>query len=99
MGLGARGKMICEPSISASSVGPSESGGNVKFRERPKITGYVMRTRLLVADRYTSACSRNVVVSDQFRIETEMTRAGLEKVSMTTFVKGHGPAMQMTLPS
>lgn len=52
--------------------------------------------RLLATDRYTSAWSRKVVVSDQSRTETEMVRPGRENPSESILVNGQGPAMQET---
>src|ERR1700730_16982789 len=56
-----------------------------------------MRTMLVIWGRKTSACSRNVVVSDQLRTATLMCRPPCENPSKSTLVKGHGPAMQETL--
>src|SRR5260370_5565733 len=47
----------------------------------------------------TSASSRNVVVSDQFRIVTPMWLPPLEKESFSILVNGHGPAIQETRTS
>src|SRR5690242_4506585 len=47
--------------------------------------------------RKTSACKRNVVVSDQLRIEAPMLRPPLEKLSASTLVNGQGPAIQDNL--
>src|ERR1700730_2249962 len=58
-----------------------------------------MRTMLVIWGRKTSACSRNVVVSDQLRTATLMWRPPCEKPSKSTLVKGQGPAMEETLPS
>src|ERR1700730_8620194 len=56
-----------------------------------------MRTMLVIWGRKTSACSRNVVVSDQLRTATLMCRPPCENPSKSTLVKGQGPAMQETL--
>src|SRR5690349_20332860 len=45
----------------------------------------------------TSACSKNVVVSDQLRTDALMVRPPREKLSVSILVKGQGPAMQDNL--
>src|ERR1051326_5833262 len=47
--------------------------------------------------RNTSACSRNVVVSDQLRTVTLMICPPREKPSVSIFVNGQGPAMHVIL--
>src|SRR5665213_3600692 len=46
--------------------------------------------------RVTSASTRNVTVSDQFRTITEIVRPGRGVAPLSILVKGHGPAMQET---
>src|SRR5580700_1896138 len=58
-----------------------------------------MRTVSLSCVLNTSACSRNVVVSDQLRTDTLMFRAGFDKPLSSTRVNGQGPAIQDTLAS
>jgi len=52
--------------------------------------------KLLICGRYTSACSRNVVVSDQLRTATLMFRPPCEKARQSPPRERHGPAMQET---
>ena len=94
LAVGASGKIMLAPFTSASKVGPWADDGSEKFSESPKITGYDSRTILLISVLNTSACRRNVLVSDQFKIDTDIVRPPCEKPSEVTFVKGHGPAMQ-----
>src|ERR1700686_1238349 len=78
-------------------LGPSAEADKLKFRVWPKITGYASRTMSLTMGWPTSASSRKVVVSDQFRTETLTFRPPRERSSNSTLAKGHGPAMQETL--
>src|SRR5580692_8388121 len=92
------GNTICAPSTSASMHVPSAEEGSEKFIVRSKITGYDLRVASVRMCRTASACNKNVVVSDQFRTVTPITRPPREKLSREILVKGHGPAMQDTRP-
>jgi hypothetical protein len=61
------------------------------------MTGKAWRITSATCLRKTSPSSRNVVVSDQLRTEALMVRPPFEKLSDSTVVKGHGPAMQDNL--
>src|SRR6516162_11584020 len=81
---------------SASKQIPSAEEGKVKFSDGPKITGKDSCTISLTMGWKTSASSKNVVVSDQLRADTEIAWPPCEKSSFSILVKGQGPAMQET---
>src|SRR3954471_16893540 len=76
---------------------PSADPGTVKFSAWPKITGWEVRTMSATIGRNTSASSRNVAVSDQFRADTFTSRPPCKKSSASILVNGHGPAMHDVL--
>src|SRR5882724_10434240 len=84
---------MVSPLISARMLTPSAEPGTVKFSAWPKITGWDVRTMSLTMGRNTSASSRNVAVSDQFRADTFTSRPPCKKSSSSILVNGHGPAM------
>src|SRR6185369_4622284 len=88
-----KGNVMLLPLISARMLTPSAEPGTVKFSACPKITGWDVRTMSLTMGRKTSASSRNVAVSDQFRADTFTSRPPCKKSSASILVNGHGPAM------
>src|SRR5882724_2153157 len=73
---------------------PSADPVTVKFSACPKITGCDVRTMSATIGRKTSASSRKVAVSDQFRADTFTSRPPCRKSSASIVVNGHGPAIQ-----
>src|ERR1700761_571926 len=92
---GPNGNTISFPSpfSSASMLGPSASAGSVKLIVEPKMVGYDCRTTSLIRVWLTSASSRNVVVSDQFKTETLSVRPLGDRFRALIWVNAHGPAM------
>src|SRR5947209_20536439 len=77
-------------------LGPSASAGNAKVMVWPMMKGYEWRTNSVGMFRMTSASTKKLAVSDQFKAEIVTLRSGRGRVSGWMLVNGQGPAMHET---